>query len=138
MAARYTVREEAANVATHVAGLLASVVGVGVLIYLGVVRDEVLHVASAGVYGATLVALYAASTLYHAFRRPGVKRVLRVLDLNDVLQQQRGQEAQVEQCAGPDGEAEAPVPFRADLQRVQARQPGEHGDGAREGCEQEG
>ena len=80
MAARYTVREEAANVATHVAGLLASVVGVGVLIYLGVVRDEVLHVASAGVYGATLVALYAASTLYHAFRRPGVKRVLRVLD----------------------------------------------------------
>ena len=48
--------------------------------YLGVVRGEVLHVASAGVYGATLVALYAASTLYHAFRRPGVKKVLRVLD----------------------------------------------------------
>ncbi len=80
MAARYTVREEAANVATHAAGLLASVVGVGVLVYLGVVREEALHVASAGVYGATLVALYAASTLYHAFRRPGVKRVLRVLD----------------------------------------------------------
>ena len=80
MAARYTVREEAANVATHAAGLLASVVGVGVLVYLGVSRGEGLPVASAGVYGATLVALYAASTLYHAFRRPGVKRVLRVLD----------------------------------------------------------
>ena len=80
MAARYTVREEAANVATHAAGLLASVVGVAVLVYLGVSRGEGLHVASAGVYGATLVALYAASTLYHAFRRPGVKRVLRVLD----------------------------------------------------------
>lgn len=80
MAARYTVREEAANVATHAAGLLASIVGVVVLVYLGVLRDEALHVASAGVYGATLVALYAASTLYHAFRRPGVKRVLRVLD----------------------------------------------------------
>ncbi len=66
--------------ATHAAGLVASVVGVSVLVYLGVVRDEALHVASAGVYGATLVALYAASTLYHAFRRPGVKRVLRVLD----------------------------------------------------------
>ena len=80
MAARYTGREEAANVATHAAGLLASIVGVVVLVYLGVVRGEVLHVASAGVYGATLVALYAASTLYHAFRRPGVKKVLRVLD----------------------------------------------------------
>src|SRR4028119_935504 len=80
MAARYTVREEAANVATHAAGLVASVVGVGVLVYLGVSRGEGLHAASAGLYGATLVALYAASTLYHAFRRPGVKRVLRVLD----------------------------------------------------------
>ena len=78
--ARYTVREEAANVATHAAGLLASVVGFGVLVYLGVVREEALHVASAGVYGATLVALYAASTLYHALRRPELKRVLRVLD----------------------------------------------------------
>jgi hemolysin III len=80
LAARYTAREEAANVATHAAGLVASIVGVVVLVYLGVVRGEVLHVASAGLYGATLVALYAASTLYHAFREPGVKRVLRVLD----------------------------------------------------------
>jgi hemolysin III len=80
LAARYTVREEAANVATHAVGLVASVVGVGALVYLGVSRGEGLHVASAGVYGVTLVALYAASTLYHAFRRPEVKRVLRVLD----------------------------------------------------------
>ncbi len=80
MDARYTVREEVANTATHAAGLLASVVGVGVLLYLGVVRGETLHVASAGVYGATLVALYATSTLYHAIGRPEVKRVLRMLD----------------------------------------------------------
>ncbi len=80
MSARYTAREEAANVATHAAGLVASVVGVVVLVYLGIVREEALHVASACLYGATLVALYGASTLYHAFRRPGVKRVLRVLD----------------------------------------------------------
>src|SRR5829696_4956061 len=44
------------------------------------VRGEGLQLASAGLYGATLVALYAASTLYHAFRKPGVKRVLRILD----------------------------------------------------------
>ena len=80
MEARYTGGEEVVNVVTHAVGLLASVVGVGVLVYLGLVRDEALHVATAGVYGATLVALYTASTLYHAFRRPEVKRVLRVLD----------------------------------------------------------
>jgi hemolysin III len=80
LAARYTVREEAANVATHAAGLVASVFGAVVLVYFGIARGEALHVASAGLYGATLVALYGASTLYHAFWRPGVKRVLRVLD----------------------------------------------------------
>jgi hemolysin III len=80
LAARYTAREEAANVATHAAGLVASVVGVAVLVYFGFAREEALHVASAGLYGATLIALYGASTLYHAFRRPEVKRVLRVLD----------------------------------------------------------
>ena len=80
MAARYTAREEAANVATHAAGLVASVVGVAVLVYFGFAREEALHVASAGLYGATLIALYGASTLYHAFRRLEVKRVLRVLD----------------------------------------------------------
>ncbi len=78
--ARYTGREELANVATHAAGLLASVVGICVLVYLGVVRDEALRAVSAAVYGVTLVALYAASTLYHAFREEGIKRVLRVLD----------------------------------------------------------
>lgn len=80
MQARYTSGEEAANVATHAAGLVASVAGAGGLIYLGLVRQEMSHVASAGIYGTTLVALYAASTLYHAFKNPGVKRVLRVLD----------------------------------------------------------
>lgn len=80
MSARYTGREELANSATHAAGLVASVVGLVVLVVLGAARGEFLHVASAGVYGATLVALYGASTLYHAFKSPGVKDVLRVLD----------------------------------------------------------
>jgi len=78
--ARYTVGEEIANSLTHAVGLVLSVAGLCVLVYLGVVRDEALHVASAGVYGMTLVALYAASTLYHAFRKPEIKRILRILD----------------------------------------------------------
>lgn len=78
--ARYTVGEEIANSLTHALGLVLSVAGLCTLVYLGVVRHEALHVASAGVYGVTLVALYAASTLYHAFRKPEIKRVLRILD----------------------------------------------------------
>ena len=78
--ARYTVGEEIANSLTHAVGLVLSVAGLYALVYLGVMRHEALQVASAGVYGATLVALYAASTLYHAFRKPEIKRILRVLD----------------------------------------------------------
>jgi len=74
------IREEVANSATHGLGLLASLVGAFVLVSLAVEQGEVWHVVSAIVYGTTLVALYAASTLYHALKGTRARRVLRVLD----------------------------------------------------------
>ena len=74
------VREEIANSVTHGLGLLASLVGAFVLVSLSLERGEAWHVVSAVVYGATLVALYAASTLYHVFKETRARSVLRVLD----------------------------------------------------------
>jgi hemolysin III len=74
------VREEVANSVTHGLGLLASLVGAFVLVSLSVEQGEAWHVVSAVVYGATLVALYASSTLYHALKRTRARKVLRVLD----------------------------------------------------------
>lgn len=74
------VREEVANSVTHGLGLLASLVGAVVLISLSIEQGEVWHVVSAAIYGATLVALYAASTLYHALKGTRARNVLRVLD----------------------------------------------------------
>ena len=74
------VREEVANSVTHGLGLLASLVGAVVLVSLTIEQGEVWHVASAAIYGATLVALYAASTLYHALKGTRARNVLRVLD----------------------------------------------------------
>jgi len=74
------VREEVANSVTHGLGLLASLVGASILVSLSLERGEAWHVVSAVVYGATLVALYAASTLYHAFKGTQARNVLRVLD----------------------------------------------------------
>jgi hemolysin III len=74
------VREEVANSVTHGLGLLASLVGAFVLVSLSVEVGEAWHVVSAVVYGATLVALYAASTLYHALKGTRARKVLRVLD----------------------------------------------------------
>ncbi len=74
------VREEVANSVTHGLGLLASLVGAVVLVSLSIEQGEVWHVVSAAIYGATLVALYAASTLYHALKGTRARNVLRVLD----------------------------------------------------------
>ena len=74
------VREEVANSVTHGLGFLASLVGAVVLITLSVEQGGVGHVVSAAIYGVTLVALYAASTLYHALKGTRARGVLRVLD----------------------------------------------------------
>ena len=74
------IREEVANSVTHGVGLLASLAGAVVLVSLSVERGEAWHVVSAVIYGVTLVALYAASTLYHALKGTGARGVLRVLD----------------------------------------------------------
>jgi hemolysin III len=72
--------EEIANSITHGLGLALSLAGLAVLVTLAALRGTAWHIVSCAVYGATLVILYAASTLYHGVRGPRVKRVLRVLD----------------------------------------------------------
>jgi hemolysin III len=72
--------EEIANCVTHGFGLALSLAGFVVLVLLAWSNGDALHVASLSVYGASLVALYAASTLYHSARRPRAKQFLQVLD----------------------------------------------------------
>lgn len=79
-ARRQRLREELASALTHGAGLLLAAVGAPVLIVLGALRGTSLHVASYAVYGGSLLACYATSTLYHAFRRPRLKHLFRILD----------------------------------------------------------
>lgn len=43
-------------------------------------RGTVWHVVSCSIYGATLVLLFSASTLYHSLPWPRVKRTLKILD----------------------------------------------------------
>ena len=73
-------REEIANVVTHGAGAVASLVGGAVLLTVAALQGDAWKVASSAVFGATLVLLYAASTFYHAARTPAVKARLKVLD----------------------------------------------------------
>src|SRR5215204_538481 len=72
--------EEIANCATHGLGLALSLAGLVTLVLLAWPGGDAWLVVSCGVYGASLVALYLASTLYHAARTPRSKRLLQVLD----------------------------------------------------------
>jgi hemolysin III len=72
--------EELANSITHGIGLALSVVGLIALVVLSVMRGDAWHIAGCTTFGVTLVLLYAASTLYHTFHTPRLKRILKILD----------------------------------------------------------
>lgn len=74
--------DEHANTLTHGLGLVLSLAAVPVLIALAAIHGDTWHVVSCSIYGATLIALYAASTMYHFARAKGARwgNVLRVID----------------------------------------------------------
>lgn len=78
--ARYSIAEEIAHSITHGVGLLIGIAAQVLLIVFAVRYSTPIAVVAASIYGATLVLLYATSTLYHALPRGRAKRVFEVLD----------------------------------------------------------
>jgi len=72
--------EEVANAVIHGVGTGLAAAGLAVLVTLAGLHGDVWRVVSFSLYGATLVLLYAVSTLYHAFPWPRVKAVFHRLD----------------------------------------------------------
>jgi len=72
--------EEIAHAITHGIGMLGSVIGLVVLVVLATQRGDKILVASVAVFGATMVVLYSASTMYHALTSASAKRVFMLLD----------------------------------------------------------
>jgi hemolysin III len=77
---RRTIADEWANAITHGIGLVASLIGLPILILTWQARGDALSVIGASVFGASLIAVYATSTFYHAIPHPRAKRVLQLLD----------------------------------------------------------
>ncbi len=70
---------ERLNGYSHLAGALLAAVGASVLVVLAAHAMDASRIVAAAVYGATLVMLFAVSTLYHS-TRGRLKAVLRKLD----------------------------------------------------------
>lgn len=73
-------REELANALTHGVGALAAAAAAVVLIVLTARQGDAWSVVGVSVFGASLVALYSASTAYHAARAPRARARLKVVD----------------------------------------------------------
>ncbi len=72
--------EEIANAVSHGVALILGIVGIPVLVVTAIRRGNTASVVSAVVFAATIVLLYLASTLYHAFPYERAKRVFKILD----------------------------------------------------------
>lgn len=72
--------EELANTLTHGFGLILSLFGLFVLVYLANIYGDVWYIVSAVIYGLSLIALYAASTFYHSASSPELKKTLQLID----------------------------------------------------------
>lgn len=77
---RYTRGEEIANSITHGVGALLAISGLAVLTTLAALRGNAWHIVGCSIFGASLVLLYTASTLYHGIRHTRAKKILRAFD----------------------------------------------------------
>jgi hemolysin III len=81
-----TPAEEAVNCITHGVGAALAAAALAVLVTLAVLRGGAIHIVSVSVYGACLLGLYLASTIYHACgcgslrSRQRLRRALKIID----------------------------------------------------------
>jgi len=76
----YSVNEEIAHSVLHGMGAVLSIAGLAVLVGFASRYGDARLVVSCSIYGASLVLLYMASTLYHSIPNPRAKVVLQRID----------------------------------------------------------
>ncbi len=82
---RYSKGEEIANSITHGVGIVLAIAGLIVLIAFAALYGNAWHIVSCSIFGAALILLYTASTLYHSIQHPEIKSVLRIFDHSAIL-----------------------------------------------------
>lgn len=76
----YTLGEEIASSVIHGVGIALAVAALVILVVFAVSAQDGYKLASAIVFGVTLLLAYTASTLYHSLPQPSAKHVFKILD----------------------------------------------------------
>ena len=77
---QYSPPEEMTNIISHAIGLVLSTVALLLMLIRASESGDTLHIVSAAIFGFSLIALYAASTLYHSAKDPKARSRLRIND----------------------------------------------------------
>ncbi len=77
----YSVNEEIANSISHALGIIFGIVGLILLLVKALnSQADVLTITSMSIYGASIIILFSASTLYHAIPHQKARRALKTFD----------------------------------------------------------
>ncbi len=76
----YSPLEERINIITHAIGIGLSAVALVLLVVFASIYGTVWHIVSFSIYGASLLALYSASTIYHSRKNPKWRYRFNIVD----------------------------------------------------------
>ena len=84
IARKYSRKEEILNVITHGTGLLLAIAALVLLVVFSSRYGSTWHIVSFTIYGATLVILYLASTLFHSVQKQPIRNYLNIFDHSSI------------------------------------------------------
>jgi len=76
----YSPIEEKINIFSHTTGFILSIVAFVLLVMHASLHGDVWQIVSFGIFGASLIILYGASTLYHSAKNPLLRNKLNIID----------------------------------------------------------
>lgn len=76
----YSPLEEKTNIVSHAIGLVLSTAALVLMLIRASLYGNGWHIVGVGIFGASLISLYAASTFYHSARNPTLRSRLRIID----------------------------------------------------------
>lgn len=76
----YSPLEEKTNIISHAIGFVLGIVALVLMVVRASTYGNAWHIVSVSIFGASLILLYAASTIYHSAKDPKTRSRLRVVD----------------------------------------------------------
>ena len=76
----YSPIEEKINIISHTTGFILSIVAFVLLVMHASLHGDVWQIFSFSIFGASLIILYGASTLYHSAKNPLLRNKLNIID----------------------------------------------------------